>query len=172
MGVPPTQLSAGDFLIMSQSKKTVAKPAAHRPSTESQAVPRLCRLAPITFRRHRGTLGGVSPASRYEIIGSASSVTKSARGTVLDPISQVTKYNGTIEPRIELVQEEHRTSRGTVCRTDQGHEWIVSIPNVNLSMASLKGYLTSDKMRPFQDVDDIELWVEDTREGHDRRPVQ
>jgi hypothetical protein len=32
-------------------------------------------------------------------------------------------------------------------------------------------YLTSDKMRPFQDVDDIELWVEDTRKGHDRRPV-
>jgi hypothetical protein len=40
-----------------------------------------------------------------------------------------------------------------------------------LSMASLKGYLMSDKMWPFQAVDDIELWVEDTREGHDRRPV-
>ena len=29
----------------------------------------------------------------------------------------------------------------------------------------------SDKMWPFQDVADVELWVEDTREGHDRRPV-
>ena len=29
----------------------------------------------------------------------------------------------------------------------------------------------SDKMWPFQEMDDIELWVEDAREGHDRRPV-
>jgi chaperone BCS1 len=43
------------------------------------------------------------------------------------------------------------------------------IPERELSMASLQGYLMSYKTRPFQAVDDIERWVEDTREGQDRR---
>ena len=36
-------------------------------------------------------------------------------------------------------------------------------------MASLQGYLMSYKTRPFQAVDDIERWVEDTYGGQDRR---
>ncbi|KAH9995436.1 P-loop containing nucleoside triphosphate hydrolase protein [Russula compacta] len=42
------------------------------------------------------------------------------------------------------------------------------IPERELSMASLQGYLMSYKIRPFQAVDDIERWVKETREGQDR----
>ena len=45
------------------------------------------------------------------------------------------------------------------------------IPERELSMASLQGYLMSYKTRPFQAVDDVERWVEDTREGRDQRAV-
>ncbi len=43
------------------------------------------------------------------------------------------------------------------------------IPERELSMASLQGYLMSYKTRPFQAVDDIERWVEDQCEGRDMR---
>lgn len=43
------------------------------------------------------------------------------------------------------------------------------IPEREFSMASLQGYLMSYKTRPFQAVDDIEQWIEDTREARDRR---
>ena len=41
------------------------------------------------------------------------------------------------------------------------------IPERELSMASLQGYLMSYKIRPFQAVDDIERWVKETREKQD-----
>jgi len=43
------------------------------------------------------------------------------------------------------------------------------IPERELSMASLQGYLMSYKTRPSQAVDDIERWVKDTQEAQDRR---
>jgi chaperone BCS1 len=53
-------------------------------------------------------------------------------------------------------------------------EWLAEqfgarIPEREFSMASLQGYLMSYKTRPFQAVDDIERWVEDTYGGQDRR---
>ena len=41
------------------------------------------------------------------------------------------------------------------------------IPERELSMASLQGYLMSYKTRPFQAVDDVDHWVEDQCEGRD-----
>jgi mitochondrial chaperone BCS1 len=43
------------------------------------------------------------------------------------------------------------------------------IPERELSMASLQEYLMTYKVRPFEAVDDIEKWVEETRERQDRR---
>jgi len=43
------------------------------------------------------------------------------------------------------------------------------IPDRELSMASLQGYLMSYKIRPFQAVDDVERWVKDTQEAQDRK---
>jgi chaperone BCS1 len=43
------------------------------------------------------------------------------------------------------------------------------IPERELSMASLQGYLMSYKTRPSQAVDDIERWVKDTQGAQDRR---
>jgi len=43
------------------------------------------------------------------------------------------------------------------------------IPERELSMASLQGYLMSYKTRPLQAVDDIERWVKDTQAAQDRR---
>jgi mitochondrial chaperone BCS1 len=43
------------------------------------------------------------------------------------------------------------------------------IPERELSMASLQGYLMSYKIRPFQAVDDVERWVKDTQQAQDRR---
>ena len=43
------------------------------------------------------------------------------------------------------------------------------IPERELSMASLQGYLMSYKTRPFQAVDDVDRWVEDQCEGRDMR---
>jgi chaperone BCS1 len=48
-------------------------------------------------------------------------------------------------------------------------QFAARIPERELSMASLQGYLMSYKTRPFQAVDDVGRWVEDTREGQDRR---
>jgi chaperone BCS1 len=42
------------------------------------------------------------------------------------------------------------------------------IPERELSMASLQGYLMSYKTRPLQAVDDVERWVEDTQEAQGR----
>lgn len=43
------------------------------------------------------------------------------------------------------------------------------IPDRELSMASLQGYLMSYKIRPFQAVDDVERWVKNTQEAQDRK---
>ncbi|KAI0255951.1 P-loop containing nucleoside triphosphate hydrolase protein [Lactifluus subvellereus] len=53
-------------------------------------------------------------------------------------------------------------------------EWLAQqfserIPERELSMASLQGYLMTYKTRPFQAVDDVERWVKETREGRERR---
>ncbi|KAH9169888.1 hypothetical protein EDB89DRAFT_1379443 [Lactarius sanguifluus] len=43
------------------------------------------------------------------------------------------------------------------------------IPEREFSMASLQGYLTSYKTHHFQAVDDVDQWIEDTRETRDGR---
>jgi chaperone BCS1 len=53
-------------------------------------------------------------------------------------------------------------------------EWLADqfserIPERDLSMASLQGYLMTYKTRPFQAVDDVERWVKETQEGQERR---
>jgi len=48
-------------------------------------------------------------------------------------------------------------------------QFSLRIPDRELSMASLQGYLMSYKTRPFQAVDDVERWVKVTQEAQDRR---
>ena len=48
-------------------------------------------------------------------------------------------------------------------------QFAARIPERELSMAGLQGYLMSYKTRPFQAVDDVERWVEDQCEGRDMR---
>jgi hypothetical protein len=78
-------------------------------------------------------------------------------------MAQLSRASKLFKKNIEQVAEQ--PAARIKARMDSIHT------QLELSMASLKGYLMSDKMWPFQAVDDIELWVEDTREGHDRRPV-
>ena len=72
------------------------------------------------------------------------------------------KYNGTTHttraPKLSKKKIEHLAE-----------QFASRIPQRELSMASLQGFLMSYKTRPFQAVEDIERWVEDSREGHDRR---
>ncbi|KAF8498574.1 P-loop containing nucleoside triphosphate hydrolase protein [Russula emetica] len=46
-------------------------------------------------------------------------------------------------------------------------QFAARIPERELSMASLQGYLMSYKTRPLQAVDDVDRWVEDQCEGRD-----
>ncbi len=48
-------------------------------------------------------------------------------------------------------------------------QFAAQIPERELSMASLQGYLMSYKTRPFQAVDDVARWVGDQCEGRDMR---
>ena len=48
-------------------------------------------------------------------------------------------------------------------------QFAARIPERELSMASLQGYLMSYKTRPLQAVDDVDRWVEDQCEGRDMR---
>ena len=48
-------------------------------------------------------------------------------------------------------------------------QFAARIPDRELSMASLQGYLMSYKIRPFQAVEDVDRWVEDQCEGRDMR---
>jgi chaperone BCS1 len=89
-------------------------------------------------------------------------------GTPSSPVSKVLgpdeppTYNGTTHsaraPKLSKKKIEHLAE-----------QFALRIPERELSMASLQGYLMSYKTRPFQAVDDVERWVEDTREGQDRR---
>jgi len=57
-------------------------------------------------------------------------------------------------------------------KTEQLAEQFSSrIPERELSMASLQGYLMSYKSWPFRAVDDVEQWVKETHEAQDRRAV-
>jgi chaperone BCS1 len=81
----------------------------------------------------------------------------------MDPIGdEPPKYNGTTHlaraPKLSKKKIEQLAE-----------QFAARIPERKLSMASLQGYLMSYKTRPFQAVDDVERWVEDTREGQDWR---
>ena len=47
-------------------------------------------------------------------------------------------------------------------------QFSTQIPDRELSMASLQGYLMSYKTRPLQAVDDVERWVKDTQDAQGR----
>ena len=85
-----------------------------------------------------------------------------------DPTSSISKSVGSDEP-----PKYNGTTRAPKL-SKKKIEWLAEqfasrIPEREFSMASLQGYLMSYKTRPFRAVDDIERWVEDTREGPDRR---
>ncbi|KAI9459022.1 P-loop containing nucleoside triphosphate hydrolase protein [Russula earlei] len=48
-------------------------------------------------------------------------------------------------------------------------QFCARIPERELSMASLQGYLMCYKSRPFQAVDDVERWVKETQDAQDRK---
>lgn len=50
-------------------------------------------------------------------------------------------------------------------RVDElSHQFADAIPERELSMASLQGYLMTHKVRPFEAVKDAEAWVEKERQ--------
>jgi mitochondrial chaperone BCS1 len=71
------------------------------------------------------------------------------------------KYNGTAHSA-----RAPKLSRKKI--EQLAEQFSARIPERELSMASLQGYLMSYKIRPLQAVDDVERWVEDTQEAQDR----
>jgi mitochondrial chaperone BCS1 len=88
------------------------------------------------------------------------------------PTSSISKSVGADEP-----PKYNGTTRSALPKLSKKEiEWLAEqfasrIPEREFSMASLQGYLMFYRTRPFQAVDDIERWVEDIREGPDRRAV-
>jgi chaperone BCS1 len=81
-----------------------------------------------------------------------------------DPIGpdEPLKYNGTTH-----TVRAPKLSKKKIERLAE--QFGARIAERKFSMASLQGYLMSYKTRPFQAVDDIERWVEDTHGGEERR---
>ena len=90
-----------------------------------------------------------------------------------DPTSSISKSVGADEPpKYNGTTHSARTPKLSKKKIEWlAEQFAARIPERELSMASLQGYLMSYKTRPFRAVDDIERWVEDTREGPDRRAV-
>ena len=93
----------------------------------------------------------------------------------ISPTSSVSKSIGPDEPpKYNGTTHTTRVPKLSKKKIERlAEQFAAHIPQRELSMASLQGYLMSYKTRPFQAVDDVERWVEDTREGRDRRaPVR
>jgi mitochondrial chaperone BCS1 len=90
-----------------------------------------------------------------------------------DPTSSISKSVGADEPpKYNGTTHSARTPKLSKKKIEWlAEQFAARIPERELSMASLQGYLMSYKTRPFRAVDDIERWVEDTRDGPDRRAV-
>jgi chaperone BCS1 len=71
-------------------------------------------------------------------------------------------YNGTTHSKRAPKLSKRKIER-------LAEQFAARIPERELSMASLQGYLMSYKTRPFQAVDDVDRWVEDQCEGRDMR---
>ncbi|KAH9967184.1 P-loop containing nucleoside triphosphate hydrolase protein [Russula dissimulans] len=72
------------------------------------------------------------------------------------------KYNG-----VAHSSRAPKLSKGKIALLAE--QFAARIPERELSMASLQGYLMSYKTRPFQAVDDIERWVEIRQERQERK---
>jgi chaperone BCS1 len=72
------------------------------------------------------------------------------------------KYNGTMHSARAPTLSKKKIER-------LAEQFSLRIPDRELSMASLQGYLMSYKSRPLQAVDDVERWVKVTQEAQDRR---
>ena len=82
--------------------------------------------------------------------------------TVVGHTEPPPKYNGTAHSA--------RAPKLSKKKIEQlAEHFSAQIPERELSMASLQGYLMSYKIRPFQAVDDVERWIKDTQEAQDRR---
>jgi chaperone BCS1 len=84
---------------------------------------------------------------------------KTARDSVADADEPPT-YNGTTHS-----ERAPKLSKKKIERLAE--QFAARIPERELSMASLQGYLMSYKTRPLQAVDDVDRWVEDQCEGPD-----
>jgi mitochondrial chaperone BCS1 len=102
-----------------------------------------------------GDSGYVTPTSD----GSTSPVSSKTANRLPD---EAPTYNGTTHS-----ERAPRLSKKRIERLAE--QFAARIPERELSMASLQGYLMSYKTRPFQAVDDVERWVEDQYEGRDMR---
>jgi len=101
--------------------------------------------------------GYVTPTKEEGSDGAPSVVSKAAVGHKEPP----PKYNGTAHSA-----RAPKLSRKKI--EQLAEQFSARIPERELSMASLQGYLMSYKIRPLQAVDDVERWVEDTQEAQDR----
>jgi chaperone BCS1 len=101
--------------------------------------------------------GYVTP-TKGERFGAAPSVAPESVAGLKEPPP---KYNGTAHsvraPKLSKKKIE-----------ELAEQFSARIPERELSMASLQGYLMSYKIRPLQAVDDVERWVKDTQEAQDR----
>jgi chaperone BCS1 len=101
--------------------------------------------------------GYVTP-TKEERFGAAPSVAPESVAGLKEPPP---KYNGTAHsvraPKLSKKKIE-----------ELAEQFSARIPERELSMASLQGYLMSYKIRPLQAVDDVERWVKDTQEAQDR----
>jgi mitochondrial chaperone BCS1 len=102
--------------------------------------------------------GYVTPTKEGEGFDDATSV---ASKTAVGHEEAPPKYNGTAHSA-----RAPKLSRKKI--EELAEQFSARIPERELSMASLQGYLMSYKIRPLQAVDDVERWVEDTQEAQDR----
>ena len=84
------------------------------------------------------------------------------------PVSSKTVIVPDEAPTYSGTTHSERAPRLSKKRIERLAEQFASrIPERELSMASLQGYLMSYKTRPLQAVDDVDRWVEDQCEGRD-----
>lgn len=95
---------------------------------------------------------------------SPASASKTAVAVVVVVPDEPPTYNGTTHS-----ERAPKLSKKKIERLAE--QFAARIPDRELSMASLQGYLMSYKTRPFQAVDDLDRWVEDQCEGRDMRAV-
>ena len=105
-----------------------------------------------------------------EAAGDSGYVTPTKDG--FDSTPSVPKSVGPEEPSPNCNGTMHsgRAPKLSIKRIERlAEQFSTRIPERELSMASLQGYLMSYKTRPLQAIDDIERWVKETQAAQDRR---